>query len=98
MTEEQIRDGYERLDSAVHAPEDALHRVEKRMATRRRGRRIAVAVGTLAVVAAVGGYAAASMGGSDDGREGLVAVEPPPASLVLTRPDGSTYEFRDLTI
>ena len=98
MTEEQIRDGYERLDSTLHAPQDALDRVEKRMAARRRGRRIGAAVGTAALVAAVAGYVVVSMGGSDDGSEGLVAVEPPPASLVMTRPDGSTYEFRDLTI
>jgi len=28
----------------------------------------------------------------------VVAVEPPPSALVMTRPDGSTYEFDDLTI
>ena len=27
MTEEQIRDGYERLDSSLHAPQDALDRL-----------------------------------------------------------------------
>ncbi|HXH80651.1 hypothetical protein [Nocardioides sp.] len=98
MTEEQIRDGYERLDSALHAPQDAFDRVERRIGARRRSRRIGVAAGTAAVVAAVGGYAALSMGGSDDGREGLVAVDPPPYSLVMTRPDGSTFTFDDLTI
>lgn len=98
MTEEQIRDGYERLDAALHAPQDAFDRVEKRMGARRRRRRIGAAAGTAVVVAAVGGYAAVSMGGSDDGREGLVAVDPPPYSLVMTRPDGSTFEFEDLTI
>ena len=97
MTEEQIRDGYERLDSTLHAPQDALDRVEKRMAVRSRGRRIGAAVGTATLVAAVAGYAVVSMGGSDDGSEGLVAVEPTP-SLLMTRPDGSTYEFQDLTI
>ncbi len=98
MTEEQIRDGYERLDSALRAPQDALDRVEKRMGTRRRRRRIGVAAGAAVVVAAVGGYTAVSMGGSDDGRDGVVAVDPPPAPLVMTRPDGSTFEFTDLTI
>lgn len=98
MTEEQIRDGYERLDSALHAPLDAFDRVDKRMRARRRRRRIGAAAGTAVVVAAVGGYAAVSSGGSDDGREGLVAVDPPPYSLVMTRPDGSTFEFEDLTI
>ena len=98
MTEEQIRDGYERLDSALRAPQDAFDRVEKRMGARRRRRRIGVAAGTAVVVAAVGGYTAVSMGGSDDGRDGVVAVDPPPAPLVMTRPDGSTFEFKDLTI
>ena len=98
MTEEQIRDGYERLDSGLHAPQDAFDRVERRMGARRRSRRVGAGAGTPAVVAAVGGYAALSMGGSDDGREGLVAVDPPPYSLVMTRPDGSTFTFEDLTI
>jgi hypothetical protein len=98
MTEEQIRDGYERLDSSLRAPQDAFDRVEKRMGARRRRRRMGVAAGTAVVVAAVGGYTALSMGGSDDGRDGVVAVDPPPAPLVMTRPDGSTYEFTDLTI
>ena len=93
MTEEQIRDGYERLDSSLRAPQDAFDRVEKRMGARRRRRRIGVAAGTAVVVAAVGGYTAVSMGGSDDGRDGVVAVDPPPAPLVMTRPDGSTFEF-----
>ena len=98
MTEDQIRDGYERLDSALHAPQDAFDRVEKRMRARRRHRRVGVAAGTAVVVAAVGGYVAVSSGGSDDGREGLVAVDTPPVSLVLTRPDGTTVEFDDLTV
>lgn len=98
MTEEQIRDGYERLDSAVLAPQDAFDRVEKRMGVRRRRRRIGVAAGAAVVVAAVGGYTVVSMGGSDRGGEDVVAVDPPPDPLVMTRPDGSTYEFTDLTI
>lgn len=28
----------------------------------------------------------------------MVAVEPPPSVLVMTRPDGSTYEFPDLEV
>jgi hypothetical protein len=97
MTEEQIRAGYERLDSALHGPQDAVDRVEKRMRARRRRRRIGTVVGTAVVVAAAGGYVAVSIGDSDDGRGDVVAVEPPPESLVMTRPDGSTYEFEDLT-
>lgn len=98
MTDEQIKDGYERLDSSLHVPMDALDRVEKHMAVRRRWRRVGAVAGAAVVVAAVGGYVAVSGGASDDGRDGLVAVEPPPSSLVMTRPDGSTYEFQDLTI
>jgi hypothetical protein len=99
MTEEQIRDGYERLDSSLHAPMDAMNRVEKRIAVRRRRRRAGTAVAAAAVVAAVGGYVAVASGGSDGARDSnVVAVDPPPPALVLTRPDGSTYEFEDLTI
>ena len=98
MTEEQIRDGYERLDSALHAPMDALDRVERRMRARRRHRRAGIGLGAAVAVAAIGGYVAVSAGGSDDGREGLVAVDTPPYSLVMTRPDGSTYEFEDITV
>ena len=99
MTEEQIRDGYERLDSSLHPPMDAVHRVEERIAVRRRRRRASTAVAAAAVVAAVGGYVAVSSGGSDDDRDSsVIAVDPPPSALVLTRPDGSTYDFEDLTI
>lgn len=98
MTEEQIRDGYERLDSALHAPMDALDRVERRMRARRRRRRAGIGVGAAVAVAAIGGYVAVSAGGSDDGRKGLVGVDTPPDSLVMTRPDGSTYAFEDVTV
>lgn len=98
MTEEQIKHGYERLDSAVHAPLDAVDRIERRISVRRRRRRVGAVAGAAVVVASVGGYVAVSSGGSDDGREGVVAVDPPPYSLVMTRPDGSTFEFTDLTV
>lgn len=101
MSEEQIKDGYDRLDSAVHPPQDAFDRVERRMGVRRRRRRAGLAAGTAVAVAAFGGIAVASLGGSDDGREGVVAVDPPaspPYSLVMTRPDGSTFTFEDLTV
>ena len=99
MTEEQIKDGYEQLDSSLHAPMDAVDRVEKRMAVRRRQRRAGIAVGAAAVVAVVGGYVAVSVGSSDDAPDSnVVAVEPPPAALVMTRPDGSTYEFEGITV
>ncbi len=100
MTEEQIKHGYDRLDSSLHAPRDAFDRVEKHMRVRRRRRRIGLAAGTAVAVTAVWGYATVALGGSDDGREGVVAVDadPPPYSLVMTRPDGSTFAFEDLTI
>ena len=43
MTEQQIRDGYERLDSALAAPTDAADRVAGRVRVRRRRRRAALA-------------------------------------------------------
>lgn len=99
MTEEQINDGYERLDSAIVAPGDAVERVNARMRARRRARQAAVIGGTsLAVVVAAGAYAALGAGDSHDGRKGSVAVDPPPATLNLTRPDGSTYAFENITV
>ena len=65
MTEEQIKDGYDRLDGALAPPPDAAQRVERRVAARRRHRRTAVAgVATLGVLA-VGGTVAALASGDD---------------------------------
>ena len=100
MTEEQIRDGYDRLDGALAPPLDAEQRVQRRVTTRRRQRRTAVAgVATLGVLA-VGGTVVALAGG-DDGSGPAVANDPagdPVSTLVLTRPDGSTYSFDDVTV
>ena len=100
MTEEQIKDGYDRLDSALAPPLDAEERVARRAAARRRHRRTAVAgVATLGVLA-VGGTVVALASG-DDGSGPTVASDPagdPVSTLVLTRPDGSTYAFDDVTV
>lgn len=100
MTEEQIKDGYDRLDGALAPPPDAAHRVERRVAARRRHRRTAVAgVATLGVLA-VGGTVVALASG-DDGTGPTVATDPgsaPVSTLVMTRPDGSTYAFEAITL
>jgi len=99
MTEEQIRAGYDRMDGALAPPLDAALRVERRVATRRRRRRTAVAgVASLGVLAVGGSVAALASG--DDGRGPTVATEStdPVSTLVMTRPDGSTYAFVDVTL
>lgn len=100
MSEQQIKDGYDRLDGALAPPMDSLQRVDRRVATRRRHRRTAVAgVATLGVLA-VGGTVVALASG-DDGDGTAVANDSsadPVSTLVLTRPDGSTYAFDDLTV
>ena len=98
MTEQQIRDGYEQLDSALAPPRDAHERVARRVVQRRRRRRVAttgaVALGMVVVTGAV-----VTQVSGDDGTD-QVAVDPPTeaSALVLTRPDGSTVEFSDFTV
>ncbi|KQW47098.1 hypothetical protein ASC77_18135 [Nocardioides sp. Root1257] len=100
MTEQQIRDGYARLDGALAPPMDTAERVGRRVAARRRRRRTAVAgVATLGVLA-VGGTVVALASG-DDGTAPSVASDTgsaPVSTLVMTRPDGSTYAFEDVTV
>jgi hypothetical protein len=100
MTEEQIKHGYDRLDGALAPPLDAEERVAGRVTARRRHRRTAVAgVATLGVLA-VGGTVVALASGND-GSDTPVATDPgsaPVSTLVLTRPDGSTYAFEDVTV
>lgn len=97
MSEQQIKHGYEELGSELVPPGDTLERVTRALRTRRR-RRTAITTGSaLATVLVLGGIAW-SLQGDDDG-SGNVAVEPPPAAtLVLTRADGSTYAFQDITV
>ncbi len=95
-TDDQIREGFERVTSALTPPPDATERVAQRITQRRRMRRTGVvACGAVAVVAAVG--TAALLAGGDG--TGTVADDPAPGgSVVLTRPDGSTYPFDDVTV
>lgn len=99
-TEQQIEDGYARLGEALAPPLDVAARVQRRVAVRRRRRRVGVVAGSLvAVVAAGGGVVAATSG--DDGPGDTVAVDQPQgpvSTLVMTRPDGSTYAFPDVTV
>lgn len=100
MTEEQIKDGYARLGTALAPPMDVAERVERRVAVRRRRRRTGVVAGALAVVVATGGVVLAATSG-DDGADRTVAVDRPSgpvSTLVMTRPDGSTYAFSDVTV
>ncbi|CAI9400843.1 hypothetical protein [Nocardioides sp. T2.26MG-1] len=100
MTEQQIRDGYARLEGTLAPPLDVAERVERRMTVRRRRRRAGVVTGTLVAVVAVGGGVVAATSG-DDGPGDTMAVdrpEGPVSTLVMTRPDGSTYAFPDVTV
>ena len=75
-------------------------RVERRVAVRRRRRRIGLAAGAAAAVVAAGGGLFLATSGVD-GRGDTVAVDQPSgpvSSLVLARPDGSTYAFDDVTV
>lgn len=97
MTEQQIRDGYEQLDSALTPPPNAPELIAHRVQQRRQRRRAGIAgMATLGIVAATG--AAVTLSGGDDPTEDVVANEPPAPSLVLTRPDGSTHSFADTTV
>lgn len=100
MTEQQIEDGYARLGEALAPPVDVAARVQHRVGVRRRRRRAGVVAGTLAAVVAAGGGVVAATSG-DDGPGDTVAVDEPQgpvSTLVMTRPDGSTYTFPDVTV
>ena len=98
MTEQQIAEGYRRLDGALAPPLDAPERVERRVRVRRRRRRTAVVGATAFVVVAGVGTAAALSGGDDPGRTTAVDQPSGVSTLVMTRPDGSTYAFPDVTV
>jgi hypothetical protein len=97
--DEIIGAAYARLDGVLAPPPDGVERVARRIAVRRRGRRVArVGIATLVVVGVVGGVAWARHG---DSPSGTVAVDQPPlphSTLTLTRPDGSTVAFPDVTV
>ncbi|MBA2955431.1 hypothetical protein GON03_13925 [Nocardioides sp. MAH-18] len=100
MTEQQIKDGFDRLEAGVTPPVDALVRVERRMVSRRRRRRTSLAGGgALALLVAAGLVVSAVSG--DDGAGAQVATDPgtgPTSTLAMTRPDGSTVSFPDVTV
>jgi hypothetical protein len=92
---------YDRLGSALEPPRDAEARIGRRIVVRRRRRRVALAgVAALAVVGGTG--AAVALGGAGGPGDTPVATDPgtttPASTLVLTRPDGSTYAFDDVTV
>lgn len=96
MSEQQIRDGFERMEGALAPPLDTLERVDRRVQSRLRRRRAGVAGVTALGVAAVGATLVVGLTG-DDGTGTPVAVDPP-AGLVMERPDGSTVAFDDIRV
>ncbi|GAA4746363.1 hypothetical protein GCM10023350_33850 [Nocardioides endophyticus] len=100
MTEEQIKDGYDRLNGALAPPLDAEERVDRRVAARRRHRRTAVAGGCAFGVLAAAGIVGSSLGGDDRSGTG-VAADPsggPVSTLTLIRADGSTHVFDEVRV
>lgn len=107
--DELIRGSYDRLGTALLPPEDAAERVARRVTARRR-RRTALAGTAAAVTAGVVGTAAVWAAGGPGGDGSTVTVEDTPAgfapagpsgptsTLALTRPDGSTVAFDDVTV
>lgn len=100
MSEQQIQDGFDRLQGALAPPVDAAERVQRRVRARRRHRRTAlVGAGALVVAGAAGG--AVVLGSGDDGTDRVVASDPGTqqgGSFTLTRADGSTIVVDDLTV
>ncbi len=97
--DQQLLDAYARLGTALAPPPDVAVRVQREVGARRRRRRTAIAgAAALVVAGAVGG--AVVLGSGDDQDGDTVAVDRPGAegSFVLTRADGSTVEFHDLTL
>ncbi|MXG89238.1 hypothetical protein [Nocardioides flavescens] len=95
-----LQHAYDRLGSALEPPRDAGTRIGRRIVVRRHRRRAALAgVAALAVVGGTG--AAVALTGSGGRGDVPVATDegtPATSPLVLTRPDGSTYEFSDVTV
>jgi hypothetical protein len=101
-----LSDAYERLGTALAPPPDVAARVEREVGARRRRRLTAWAGAAALVVAGTAGTVAVL--GSGDGSGGdTVAADPgdadkPPVvdhgTFVLTRADGSTHEFTQLTV
>src|SRR4051794_1674134 len=101
-----LTDAYERLGSALAPPTDVAARVEREVGARRRRRRTAWAGAAALVVAGTAGTVVV-LGSGDAPAGDTVAADPsngdkPPVtdhgSFVLTRADGSTHEFTQLTL
>lgn len=98
LTDAEIQAAYRRLDESLVPPMDATERIGRRIVVRRRRRRALVAgTGGVAALAVVGSVLALS-GGDNEGSG--VATDPsvPTSTLQMTRPDGSTYAFDDVTV
>lgn len=98
-TDDDIHVAYGCFGDALAPPTDLAERVGRRIAVRRRRRRTALTGTGLAVVAVVTGIAL-SHGGDEDRS---AAADPrgsydPTSTLVLTRADGSTYTFDEVSV
>lgn len=102
LNDEEITAAFARLDGALAPPMDGAQRIERRLVTRRRRRR-AAAAGTLSLVAVATVGTVVLIGSGDDGSHDIAVDQPnapstPVSTLVMTRPDGSTYAFDDVTV
>jgi hypothetical protein len=96
-----LTDAYDRLGTALAPPPDVTARVEREVGARRRRRRTAWAGGAALVLAGtVGTVVVLGSGDASDGD--TVAVDKPApvdhGRFLLTRSDGSTHEFTELTL
>jgi hypothetical protein len=94
-----LREAYERLGSSLEVRADLLAPVQDRMRDRRRRRMTLMTL--TAAASLVGAGAIASVAGRNG--DATSAVEPPSSggytsTLQVTREDGSTYLFRDVTV
>jgi hypothetical protein len=99
VEDRELTEAYARLGTALLPPPDVAARVERQVGTRRRRRRTAVA-GAAALVVAAGAAGAVVATTGDDGK-GVVATDHSDegrGSFTLTRADGSTATFDDLTV
>ncbi|MEP9362555.1 hypothetical protein ABLE68_06280 [Nocardioides sp. CN2-186] len=97
---DEIQAAYRSLDDSLAPPMDAAERIGRRIVVRRRRRRAATAgAGGVAALALVGSVLVLSGGDAPDGND--IATDPTGgqgSTLVMTRPDGSTYAFDDVTV
>lgn len=97
--DDEIRAAYEQLGAQLAPPMDAVSRVEGRVRTRRRRRRaLMTGAGSLTALAVVGSVLVLASGDDPDGNQAATDPTGEGSTLVLTRPDGSTYAFDDVTV